>query len=140
MSRLRAWQERKRERRRSQETGWGKGHYSTCSLPSSPALTHLLTYSCTSPLTHKCVLLLAAATSYYHPPRLRHFPNIMCTLKLHGPLENWCPSPDNITAPNGVKCGAEFDAAPMRWFGWVRVGWGKKAPYFFYWVGPFLIS
>ena len=34
---------------------------------------------------------------------------------------------DNITAPNGVRCGAEFDAAPMRWFGWVG---GKKPPIF----------
>jgi hypothetical protein len=46
---------------------------------------------------------------------------------------------DNITQPNTLKCGAEFDAAPMRLPGrfgcqlrWVRVGWGKNCPLFFW--------
>ena len=57
------------------------------------------------------------------------------------------PKSDNITRPNTLNSGAEFDAAPMwlrgGWdassggFGWVRA---KIAPYFFDWVGPYLIS
>ena len=63
--------------------------------------------------------------------------SIQDTTRLVLVMHSTCP---NIERPNGVNSGAEFNAAPKRWFGWVRVGWGKKAPYFFYWVGPFLIS
>ena len=45
-----------------------------------------------------------------------------------------CMRRDNITQPNTLNSGAEFDAAPGR-FGcqlrWVRVGWGKNCPLFF---------
>ena len=54
---------------------------------------------------------------------------------------------DNITQPNTLNSGAEYDAAPMRLrggsdassggFGWVGA---KIAPYFFDWVGHYLIS
>ena len=54
---------------------------------------------------------------------------IKCSRNVQGP---------NIKRPNGLNSGAEFNAAPMRWFGWVRVGWGKKAPYFFLLGGAFL--
>jgi hypothetical protein len=53
----------------------------------------------------------------------------------------------NITQPNTLKCGAGFDAAPMRLRGGSDassggLGWvgAKIAPYFFDWVGPYLIS
>ena len=50
----------------------------------------------------------------------------------------WCETtPDSITQPKGLNSRVEFDAAPMRCFGWVRA---KNAPYFFYWVGSFFIS
>ena len=56
-------------------------------------------------------------------------------------MGEWDP---NITPPNTLKCGAEFDAAP----GEVRMpapvgsgGLGQKLPpIFFDWVGPYLIS
>jgi hypothetical protein len=60
-------------------------------------------------------------------------------------LDNWAE--DNITQPNTLNSGAEFNAALM-WlrggsdassggFGWVGA---KIAPYIFDWVGPYLIS
>ena len=52
-----------------------------------------------------------------------------------------------LPSPKVLNARAEFDAAPMRLrggsdassggFGWVQA---KIAPYFFDWVGPYLIS
>ena len=41
---------------------------------------------------------------------------------------------ENITQPKGLNSGAEFNAAPMQWFGWV----GAKNPLFYLLGGAFL--
>ena len=73
---------------------------------------------------------------------------VFCSfLPIHIPNHLPTVGPDNITQPKRLNSGAEFDAAPMRLqggsdansggFGWVGA---KIAPYFFDWVGPYLIS
>ena len=78
---------------------------------------------------------------HFHPPPHR------CNKIIQGAGDDVGFAPDNITQPKSLNSGAEFDVAPMRLrggsdassggFGWVGA---KIAPYFFDWVGPYLIS